>query len=215
MDLIKSIDFNEYYFNIYNDILKEENDIILSINQNIYNILDSHNHLIKKLNLKIYILSNDEESEKILNNIVNDDDCLNNINIIRNIDTDASLLTIFNKIIIFQINSLQNLENILEKSLICSNFDTEINIYCSLSNEKLKKINYKNQLRYYVNNLLKKNIGYVLSFTDVVYKIDEIKNEHIKFKIDSIDVFQKNNYIIYGDNIIYHTKLKCIEIKNL
>jgi hypothetical protein len=202
--------YDDYFFDIYSNKFIIENENILSINQDKYNILNDFNHIIKKLNLNIYIISENKYNFDFLKTITEEDTFSINIKIFNNFEHENSF-PIFNKIIIFQINSLENLENILDKIFDCSDFNTNIIIYCSLSNEKLKNINYKNKLRYYVSDLLKSNIGFVYSFSDVVSKIENIKKANYKFKIESIDVYRKNNYIIYGNNVVYEIHLVKIE----
>ena len=53
---------NNYYKNLYNSLLNNENENILIINQNFYNPLISFSSYLKKYNTNLHILFSDENS---------------------------------------------------------------------------------------------------------------------------------------------------------
>ena len=81
-----------------------------------------------------------------------------------------------------------------------------IYIYENLSNEKYNNIINKNNIRNNINSLLNINISsnvYQLSdFLNIINKnLDNIK-------IKSFNITKKNNYIFYGNNILYEIILE-------
>lgn len=198
--------YEKYYEMIYNDILYQifnENYNILSINQNDFNPLIGHSHIIKKNNINIYIVINNENydfCEKMKENIIGSE-CEKNIHFIKTID---EINVTFDLINIFHLYTLEKLNNILNKIYFLSDNRTNVNIYCSLSNEKKEKIYYKNLIRNKILEFAKIKLGTLLSFTDVL----EIIEKNNKFNVDQISIYKKNNYIVYGNNTVYKIFLK-------
>ena len=206
MNISKNNFYEKYYEMIYNDILYQifnENYNILSINQNDFNPLISHSHIIKKNNINIYIVINNENydfCETMKENIIGSE-CEKNIHFIKTInEIDVK----FDLINIFHLYTLEKLNNILNKINFLSDNKTSVNIYCSLSNEKKEKIYYKNLIRNKILEFAKIKLGTLLSFTDVL----EIIEKNNKFKVEQISIYKKNNYIVYGNNTVYKIFLK-------
>lgn len=193
---------NEYYSNILKTILNEninENINILLYINNKFNIYDYFSHIIKKKNLNVYVIITNETiyNEFILN--MEGEDCENNIHILNN-DNDINI--IFDKIILFHLYSYHYLENKLTIFNKILNNNTIIYIYCTLSNEKNRSINFKNNIRYYLKKYTKYYLGEVLFLTKT---IDIIQTA--EYTIKSLHNIKKNNYILYGDNIVYELVL--------
>jgi hypothetical protein len=201
--------YEKYYESIYYEILYKfpnQNYNILSINQNEFNPLIKHSHIIKKYNINIYMLVNSENYnfyEKMKENIIGSE-CEKNIHLIKKIDEIINIK--FEIINIFHLYSLEKLNNILNKINILSDNKTNINIYCSLSNEKKEKIYYKNLIRDKILDFSNIKLGILLSFVDVLDIIEKNKN----FNIEQISIYKKNNYIVYGNNTVYKIFLKKI-----
>jgi hypothetical protein len=198
--------YEKYYEMIYDDFLyKISNEYynILSINQNEFNPLIKHSHIIKKNNINIYILINSENyefCEKMKENIIGSE-CEKNIHLIKSVE-DINIK--FELINIFHLYTLEKLHNILNKINYLSDTKTIINMYCSLSNEKKDKIYYKNLIRNKILDFVKIKLGSLLSFTDVLETIE--KNDN--FNVEEISIYKKNNYIFYGNNTVYKIFLK-------
>jgi hypothetical protein len=195
---------NNYYYTIIDNLFNtiSDNSNILLIFQNEFNILDNFSHIIKKKNITISIIITDISIyEKLLVNIKGEE-CESQINIFKDI-CDIRDIFIFDIINIFHLISLEYLNdtiNILKKNI---NENTLIYIYCSLSNENIEKIDYKNYIRNKITYYTKNKFGILLSLSDVIRCIE--KNE---YKINSLRIYKSNNYIIYGDNNVYEINLR-------
>jgi hypothetical protein len=194
---------NNYYYNIMNKLLNSINDnkhILLYIHS-YYNPLEDFNHIIKKKSLNLYFIINNKSIYNKLNENIQYEENENKIHLYNNIN-DINLNQINNikldYIVIFHLYSLSYLENILNELNILINTETNIYIYCSLSNENMDIINYKNLIRNNIKRFIDYNFGNLLYFSDI---IDSIHN--LKYKINKISLYKKNHYIIYGDNKVY------------
>ena len=191
--------FDNYYYNIINNIfniLGENNNILLVI-KNDFNIFDHFSHIIKKKNINIDILI---ENIDIYNKIVEDvkgEECENNIKLYSTIE-DISNNKIYNVISIFHLDSTQNFENILNKVSNLLNKNTLIYVYSSLSNKEYKNISYQNYCRKIINQYTNLNIGNILKLSDIILLIDTLN-----YNIVSLKTYKKNNYLLYGDNTVY------------
>jgi GTPase Era involved in 16S rRNA processing len=192
--------FSDYYNiiceNIFNNL--NNNDRVLLVYNNDFNPLDRFNYLIKKKIIKLDILINDDKiNNKITENIIGEE-FYNNITIYNKLENIDFVSNNYNYIIIFHLESLEYLENLLEifKNI---NSNTRIYIYCSLSNENNKKIFYKNYIREKIMQYSKNNMGYVISLLHFLQIIDNNNN----LKIYKISIYKKNNYFLYGNNSVY------------
>jgi hypothetical protein len=181
--------------NILNEKINYNLNILLFIN-NYYNIYEEFSHLIKKYNLTVYLVIDNNIDYVSLTNNISGEEYENNIKIVLNEESITNI--IFDIIIIFHLFSLNNLKDKLTNINNISNNNTNLYIYSSLSNENDSKINYKNYLRESIKKYTKFKIGNLLSFSNV---LDTIKTNN--FTVNSINIFKKNNYILYGDNIVY------------
>lgn len=192
---------NNYYKNLYNSfLLKNENENILILNQNFYNPLIAYSNYLKKYNTNLYIFFNDENSYIELNNEIHLDECNYLIHYIKNIDNIQEYSNInFNKIIIFHINDINYLKNmILKLEFLKSN----IYIYISLSTSN--KIYYKNQIRNLLKNTHNNNFGNVFDYDEVFNLINNFKN----YDIVNIQLLNINHFITYGSHKSYLIILK-------
>jgi hypothetical protein len=183
--------------NIFNNI-EESNQNILFIIKNEFHIFDNFSHIIKKKNIQIDIIIDNNDFMKKLKEEIEGEECESNINIYTNIENISS--KIYNIITIFHIDDIHQFKNLM--NIICSyiNQNTYIYIYSSLSNETEKKIEYKNYFRSLVNTYTNINIGNLLNLNDLLISIKKNKYNIVSFK-----VHKKNNYLFYGDNIVYET----------
>lgn len=192
------------YKSILSDILYHkclnDNSIFIIINETI-NILEYFSHIIKYKNLNIHILLNNKSYielkelikwEELENHIFLYDD-LNNVD--KNIK--------FNNIIILNIISLINLKSLLINLIDHIYDNSNIEIYCTLSNEKKEQIIFKNYIRNKISYVYN-NMNYVFDFSDYLDMIQKLNG----YEILKMDVYQKSNYILYGNNIIYNTIIK-------
>lgn len=192
------------YKSILSDILYHkclnDNYIFIIINETI-NILEYFSHIIKYKNLNIHILLNNKSYielkelikwEELENHIFLYDD-LNNVD--KNIK--------FNNIIILNIISLINLKSLLINLIDHIYDNSNIEIYCTLSNEKKEQIIFKNYIRNKISYVYN-NMNYVFDFSDYLDMIQKLNG----YEILKMDVYQKSNYILYGNNIIYNTIIK-------
>ena len=99
--------------------------------------------------------------------------------------------------------SINYLNKILKFCNNISHKDTIINIYCSLSNNNTKIIEYKNFIRDKIKSVISYKMGTVLNFSEVLNNLES--NSCLEIK--SIKIFKKSNYIIYGENIVYNIVL--------
>jgi len=194
-------DYNLIIDRLFNEV--SDNYNILLLIQNEIDILDNFSHIIKKKNINIYIIITDKYiHNKLLENIKGEE-CESNINIINDLSEIKDI--IFDIINIFHLLSIDYLDNIMNNIKIMINTNTLIYIYCSLSNENIKKINFKNYLRNKIKNYTKNIFGILLPLTNVIENI-----EQNNFTINSLKIYKSNNYIIYGDNNVY--EIKCVYI---
>jgi hypothetical protein len=190
---------DNYYYCIFKNIFIEDlkdNIIILIYFNNFYNIIDNFSHIIKKKNIKINIITTyNEIYNKYIENIKGED-IEQNITIYNNEENIINI--IFDYVYILHLFSLEYLEHKLLNLNNLIKKDSNIYIYCSLSNENKTNIDYKNYIRDYIKKYIKYNIGNLLSLTKTLNII-----EYNNYLVKSIKVFKNNNYIIYGNNIVY------------
>lgn len=192
--------YKDYYTIICENIFinLNENDHILLVYYNDFNPLDKFSYLIKKKNIKLDILINDDNIfNKITENIIGEE-FYSNItmyNKLENIDIPKNN---YNNILIFHLESLEYLKNVLEIFKTINN-NTRIYIYCSLSSENDKKIYYKNYMRDKIMQYSNNKMGYVIPLLNFLQIIDDNDN----LKIYKMSIYKKNNYFLYGDNSVY------------
>ena len=195
------------------DISGENQKVLYFIDKEI-NILQNFSHIIKKKNLEIYVIIPDKKIYLNMINKVNGEElddkvfiytCIENIYLLndRYSDTSNNHKNIFNYINIFDTPSIEYLENILKNVYNLINEHTLISLYCTMSNESDKNINYKNFIREIINKSIC-NVSTVIKLSDFL-KIFNNNNEYI---ISCISTYKKNNYIIYGDNTIYNVYIR-------
>lgn len=195
--------FDNYYNiidNLFNKI--EYNNNILFIMKYHFPLLEYFSHIIKKKNIYIDIITDDND---IINQVINEkngEENENNINIYLNVDDIHNKNhKIYNVIKLFYINSIEYIQNIFNNINTIINEQTTIYLYCCLSNEK--KINYKNYFRNIINKYTSLNLGNVLNFTNLINNIN-----NFNFTILSLKIYKKNNYLLYGNDILYEIILK-------
>lgn len=193
-----------YYISVLdtflNEEIKEKSNILIYLN-NYFNPYDKYSHIIKKKNLKVCILSNNLVLTNKFKIDIKGEDCENNFYAI---NKEKELTnTIFDTIIMFHLFSHDFFEKKLKKMVNVLDYNTNIYIYCSLSNEKDKYINIKNKIRNKINEYSEFQIGSLLS----LQKVLEIIKEH-EYELKTMRVFKKSNYIIYGNNNVYKMHLK-------
>jgi hypothetical protein len=197
---------NNYYYDIIEKNLKssKNNDNFLFFIEYYYNPLDDFNHIIKKKSLHLYLIISDKNIYNKLSKNIKDEENEHLIHLYNNIDefiiekcSDKLILKI-DYIVLFNLDSLSYLENILSNLYKIINIDTNIYIYCNLSNEKIEKINYKNIIRNNIKKYIGLNINNLFSLHDIINSI-----QISKYKINNISVYTKNTYILYGDNKVY------------
>ena len=190
--------FENYYYNIINDVFNtiDENNNILLIIKNDFNLFDNFSHIIKKKNIKIDIFV---ENKNVFNKLIEDikgEECEENINIYSEIENIK--YKIYNIINIFHLDSNENFEYILSKISNFINDYTLIYLYCSLSNEKNTRVEYKNFFRKIVNEYTNINVGNLLKLNDIINIVN-----NLKYNIILLKKYKKNNYLLYGDNTVY------------
>jgi hypothetical protein len=217
---IKSSYYDKYYNLIINNIVNDlsDNSNLLLIVKNEFNLLQNIEFIIKKNNIKITIVNDTISNKEFKNNMINSIqlfDKESNINIYNGIDelihlnkkdnnddsNDRTLCDsiLFNRIIIFHINSIDHLKNNLNLLESITDKYTKLYIYTSLSNEKVNKIKYKNIIRNSITKYTNHKMGNVLQYELLLTFIDEYKI----YTINSLKIYKKTNYILYGDNIVY------------
>jgi hypothetical protein len=206
---LKSSYYNKYYNSILNDIidnLKENNNLLLSVKNELL-LSENIEFIIKKKNIKITILNDNSNNKEFKNNIIKNNELFNNensINILNNKD-EINLFKnnnnniIFNIIILFHIDSIDSLQNTLMLLDFFINNNTKLYLYASLSNESLKKIKYKNFIRNSISKYTKNSMGNVIEYKSLLNFI----YEYNKYNINSLKIYKNNNYILYGNNIVY------------
>ena len=198
--------YNTYYFLIIENILNEicDNSNIILIIDNYFNIIEHFSHIIKKKYINIHILIDNNLIYNKLKNDIIGEECEKFIHIYKIYNDFIEYKNfneniIINNITVFHLYSLDYLNKIL---VFCNNVinkDSEINIYCSLSNSDLKTIEYKNNIRNKLKYIFSYKMGRLLHFSDLLNILEN--NDYIKIK--SIKIYKKSNYIIYGENITY------------
>jgi len=198
-----NISFYEiFYYNIIKNKIEDYNNKILIIIDNYFNPFDFFTYIIKKFNIKIYIvIDNKNIYKKILDNI-RGEEYEQNINVFLKINDINDIF--FDKIFIFHIFSIDYMNNLLKYIVNISDIKTMIYIYSSLSNENNNKINYKNYIRDKIMAYLPYKMGYLISFSKFLNELENNK----EYKIDKIQVYKKNNYLIYGDNTVYEIMVR-------
>jgi len=206
--------YETYYSSIIENIFNQSCDnsnIVLIIN-NYFNIIEHFSHIIKKKYINIHILIDDNLIYNKLKNNIAGEECEKFIHIYKTYNDFVEYkrfndYIIINNIIIFHLFSIDYLNKILIFCNDISHKDTYINIYSSLSNCDSKIINYKNSIRNKIKSIIPYKMGTVLHFSEVLNILENNSN----FKIESINIFKKSNYIIYGENIVY----KIVLLKNI
>jgi hypothetical protein len=195
--------YEKYYYtiidNLFNNYMKD-NDNILLIIDNEFNILENFSYIIKKKKLKVYLLvSNNVLYNKNMDYIKGKDKEVD-INIF--IDINEISNNIFKYIILFHLVSVDYFKDflILFKNII--NEISSIYIYCSLS--KVNKLKYKNFIRETIMKYTSNKMGIVLSYNDIIESINDDKD----YDIYSLKIYKNNNYIIYGYNTTYEIILQ-------
>ena len=187
---------NNYYSEIIGDIfntIKNDTEVLFLI-ENEYNILDKYSHIIKKKNIKVNFLINNFNYFNNMNKNIKGEECESNVKIYKDLTMiDNKKLDLF---VIFNLNSIEETDNILLNIKDIFNDNFNIHIYSSLCKE-INKINFKNKIRDKIINYTDTNIGYTLQYFDVLNIINKY------YKINFIQIYKKNSYIIYGANTIY------------
>jgi hypothetical protein len=204
-----------YELSNYND-----NILIIISNNKYFNPLEEFSHIIKKKNLKIYLLDNNNYHNIKIKNDIRGEECEKNIKIIESISSidnknnyiftesleklfkrefDEYNNFIYNIIYIYDFDSLKYIENLLNILKINISSLSLIYIYQYLSNESFKNIDKKNNIINNINYFFDYKINKLYSLTDFI----NIINENDMIKIKTLNIFKKNNYIVYGNNTLY------------
>lgn len=192
--------YYKYYYNIINDII-EKNNILLVID-NEFNILEEFSHIIKKNDTKINILINDYKIYNRLLENIKGEECAKNVDIYIDIENIKNNIDF---VVIFHMESINKTESILLSIHPFINENSLLYIYCSLSIDTNRN-NFKNSIREKIMQFTNNKIGFVLPYEDVINAFNSNKN----YKMESIMIYKKNNYIIYGNNTVYEIILKKI-----
>jgi len=191
--------YETFYYDIIDKIIDNNiiNNKILIIIDNYFNPFDFFSYTIKKYNIYIdIVIDNIVIYNKIMDNIKGEE-CEKNIKIYLKLNNISNI--IYNKIIIFHIESINFLNNTLDLIINLLDINTLIYIYSSLSNENNDKIDYKNYIRNKIMSYLPYKMGYLISFNTFINQLESNK----KYNIKSIRIYKKNNYFLYGDNTVY------------
>ena len=181
---------------IFNLLLNHNDNILLIYNDN-FNPLDNFSHIVKKKNILIDILIENNDILVNINNDIKGEECETNIKLYSNIDEICNKK--YTMIVIFYLNNEEYLENILNTI----NNESVVYIYCCLCGLNKKKIFYKNYIRNKIMEYTKNTMSYVLPLLNFL----EIIENNLFFKIKMMKIYKKNNYIIYGNNTVYETIL--------
>jgi hypothetical protein len=200
--------YESFYYNIIISKL-EENNIILLIIDNYVNIIVLLVHYIKKFNLNLYIVSHNINIYNKLIDDINGEELEKNIKIFLKL-TDINNI-IFNKIFLFHTYSIKYLNKILSLLYDKININTLIFIYSSLANENNTKTLYKNLIREKININLGYKMGFLIPYTDFINLFDN----NSEYLLNSIKIYKKNNYFLYGNNSVYETILRLNNKKKL
>jgi hypothetical protein len=185
--------FTDFYYtvleNIFNNVNIDSN--ILIITKNKLDLSNDFDYIIKKKNIKIDILINNNNNDDVMNE---------NISIYNEIN---NLTNIYTTIIIFYLETNDDLSNMLNNLHKFISKETFIYIYCCISNMNENKIYYKNIFRNLFIEKTNYNIGSIINFKDFIYIVK--KNN---YTIQLMNIYIKNIYIFYGKNNIYKIILK-------
>jgi hypothetical protein len=193
------------YKNIISDVFyhksKNNSSILIIINETI-NILEYFSHIIKYKNLNVHLFVNHQSFHE-LKELIKWEELENKIFLYDDINNINEKRIIFNDILILNIVSIINLKSLMMDMIDNIDNQTNIEIYCTLSNEKENKILLKNYIRNKISYFYK-NMNYVFDFSEYVDVLQKLND----YEIVRIDIYQKSNYIIYGNNNIYNTIIK-------
>jgi hypothetical protein len=196
--------YSDYYNiiceNIFNDV-NEKNNILL-VYYNNFNPLNKFSYLIKKKNIKLDILIHDTNNFNKIKESIIGEDFEDSVKIYNSLENNDFIKNNYNSIIIFHLESIEYLENILDKFKNVED-NTKIYIYCSLSSESNKNIFYKNYIRSKIMDYSNNKMGYVISLLNFLETVGNSNN----LKVYKMSIYKKNNYLLYGDNIVYEVIL--------
>jgi len=201
--------YNKYYNTIINNIVNniENNKNIILFIKNQFTLDNNIEFIINKKNIKIVIINDNNQSNKDFSNELFNK---NSINILSSKDEIELLKSdnnfFFDIVVIFTVESLEELENKLYITNYFNNINTKYYIYNSLSNENNGKIKYKNFIRNSITKYTKYKLGKVLNYQAFLKFIEDYN----KYKINSLKIYKNNNYILYGDNVDYEIILQVI-----
>jgi hypothetical protein len=192
--------FYETYYEIIKNFIYDTNDTNnLFIIKNDFNIFTDFNYIIKKNNIKISILINDDKIYNKLLYYKKGEELDEHITIYNKIEDIKDIF--FDKIIIFHLSSIIELKDTLEYLNNILKIDSLIYLYCSLIKETNElKNSFRNNIMKYTNY----QMGNILLYENVLNCI----NDNKKYKINSIQIYKKNYYIFYGNNTVYKIVLK-------
>lgn len=192
--------FYETYYEIIKNFIYDTNETNnLFIIKNDFNIFTDFNYIIKKNNIKISILIN---NDKIYNKLVyykKGEELDEHINIYNKMEDIKDIF--FDNIIIFHLSSFNELKDTLEYLNNILKINSLIYIYCSLIKEE-------NELKNIVRNNIIKYTNYQMGNTLPYDNVLNCINDDKKYKIHSVQIYKKNYYIIYGNNTVYKIVLK-------
>lgn len=205
MDYINNIHNDmmcNYYLNIFNSFLLDQNDCnIMIINLNYFNPLTYFSHLIKKNNINLYILYNNINSINKLDTQIKFEEC-NDLIHYHNYSLEQMIEDYTNieikKIIALHLKSLDNIKNII---VLGELFESDIYLYLSLSNNK--KVFLKNKFRSFLK-INDNEIGNVFNYDEVFNYLNSLNF----YDIDTIKIINNNHYVSYGSQKTYLFILK-------
>ena len=162
--------YENYYYTIIDSIINTyKNSNLLIIIKNEFHILEHFSHIIKKNNLFFHILVEDYNLNKIISKNIKGEECETNVRIY---NTHSEINDEVDLIIIFHLDSLDELiikltyfNTILKQSGL-------VYIYSSLYKDNNEKIAYKNFIREQIMNYSNKKMGFVLSYCKLLKDID-------------------------------------------
>lgn len=191
--------FKDFYSNIINNIFNNNinNLELLLLVENEFNILEEFSHFIKKNNIRIDIVISNYTYYNNMNDNLKGEECEPLINL--NLKIDKINNKKFHLVIFFHIESIQQLEYylIFLQDKLYENF--KIYIYCSLFKKSNDNIFLKNIIREQIMNFTSNKMGYVISYEDFVHNL----NNNNFYYVESIKIYKKNEYFIYGNNTVY------------
>lgn len=201
MNIIKN------YYNIIENLLNnllEENDCIMFIINEEFNILEYFSHIIKKKNILIYILvtNTKDESTKIYNNLIKNikgEECEKNIKILKDIKTENS---IYKYIYIFDLLSISFLDEILKNITHNINKYSKLFLYTSFNNCSIENIKNKNLLINCISTFSTLKLNNIVDLKSIINVTKE--ND---YTILSISKYLTKTYILIGDYTIYKIEI--------